>query len=116
MAAEAYKGVPRPNMATTSLTPVRKEADLTLPWMTTGLLDHLVGLEKEARRNGEAEGLDWPRPPRGQEALRLLLYRYEAVGLVFLDLCRVGGNGREVHSKGRHGAGRDRFLLGALED
>jgi hypothetical protein len=35
------------NRVTTSFTPVRAEADLTLKWMMADLSDHLGGLEEQ---------------------------------------------------------------------
>ena len=42
----------RPNRVTTSFTPVRTEADLTLKWMMAGLSDDLGRLEEDEWGNG----------------------------------------------------------------
>ena len=45
------------NRVTTSYTPVRTEADLTLKWMMADLSDHLGRLEEEGWGNGQAQRL-----------------------------------------------------------
>jgi hypothetical protein len=53
--------LPLANYVTTSVTPVRTEADRTLPWMMAGLSDHLI------RQDEERWGYDDPQRLSGLE-------------------------------------------------